>query len=272
MNRTSCWIVLLSMGWGAAEWSSFQQEVVPVAAESEKARFAIVPDDVLDDLGEFDLGLAVDLHLIDLDRFGSYIPDALGCARDLLKTARMVVVTFADDSWEAHVTGLDEARTCECLGKLAPLLGFDLQHLDASYRLGLPENPLELAWHDDDAVIVQAGHAQRHGEPPVLIRDLLSQVPRSAKAWFVSSGFPQSTIDSVVLYIETTAETLSITATAESSEQGAAKSFVEGVLKGMKTSAAAKGVHIEDSWIVIDSTPTKAKVVATIPVAAIVPR
>ncbi len=238
----------------------------------ESARFAIVPDAVLDRLGDFRVGLAVDIRALDPDRLGAFVPDKFACARDLLKTARVGVITFADDDVETHVTGLVETETVACLEKLAPELGFDVQRVDSAYRLGIPGKPLALTWQADDAVVVQAGHPRRTGSPPAVIQGLLARIPRSAKAWLVSSGFPEYKISSVVGYLETSVDALTITATAESMEEGDARSWIEGIVRGVKKSAAAKGMRVEDSWFVIEATPPKAKLVATIPAAVFAAR
>src|SRR5512140_2151753 len=110
-----------------------------------QSRFAIVPDQVLAQLVEFGTGLSVDLHGLDLARMGSLFPDGLGCAQELLEHAHVAVATLAGDTWEGHITGLDEAKTRTCLGTVAPMLGLDLHQLD-------------LAWQGDDAMIAQTGH------------------------------------------------------------------------------------------------------------------
>jgi hypothetical protein len=239
-------------------------------APPKPSRIPIVPDTI--QLGEIGLGLAVDLRALDVDRLGGFIPDSLGCTRELLTSAHVGVITDGSDIWEGHVTGLDEATTRACLGKLGPVFGFDLHHTDHGDEVSLPGNPLLISWHGDDMSITQAGHARRVGAVPVVIDELLAHVPRDAKAWMVSSGFPQFKIRSVTAWLETDAATWTFTVNAESIEQGAARPWMEHVVAGFEAAATAKGAHLDERWFAIESTPTTAKLVATIPIAALAPK
>jgi len=249
--------------------------VVALAAACSKhadapssTRLPIVPDRVTAHLGDVGFVLAVDLNHLDLGAIAALIPDQLGCTRELLAAADSAVIT-ASDSWEGFVTGLPETATWTCIGKLAPLFGATARAGSGDgYFLDIPGASISLTWHDRTVAIAEAGHALRSGDPPGVIFDLAAQVPRTAKGWIVSSGFPAYKIKSSVAWLETSPTAWVFTVTAEGSEQGAAKPWLESIVAGFKAGAGAKGVAVDDRWFAIDATPARGKLVATVPIEA----
>ena len=242
--------------------------------EEPASRFPIVPDAVMGQLGEIGFALAVDLHRLDLAKVQSIIPDQLGCLRELLRDAKMAVITVGlGDTWEGRLTGLTEAGTHDCLVATSKAFGIEPKHeADNSTTLPIPDNALSLLWHGDEVVITQHGARLRYGAPPGVITDLLAQVPRTAKGWLVGSGFPKYKIKSTVAWLETTDATWTFTVVAESTEMGAAKPWMDSVVDGFRTAAELKKVAVDDKWFALESTPTTAKLVVTIPIAAFVPK
>jgi hypothetical protein len=234
--------------------------------DDAKTRFPILPDKL--QLGEIGFVMAIDLHALDLDQVGGYLPPELGCARELIKAANVGVLTESGATWEGHVTGLEPVQVFECSSKLAPVIGVEVHRAPTGVELTWQGTHVVVAWHGDDAVITQAGNAPRTGEMPMVIQDLISRVPRDVKGWIVSSGFPQYKIGSTVAWLQTTAETWTFTVLVESIEIGAARPFIDSIVDGFKTTARAKGARVDDSWFAVESTPTTAKLVATVPISA----
>jgi hypothetical protein len=231
-------------------------------------RIPIVPDTVTAQLGAVGFVIAVDLHRLDLGKVAALIPDQLGCTRELLAAADMGVIA-AGEHWEGFVTGLPEQPTRACIAKLAPAFGATTHDMTDGFRIDIPDNPVLLAWHGNTVTITQVGQTPRGGDPPGVILDLATSVPRKAQGWIVSSGFPKYKIKSSVMWLETSPSTWTFTITAESTEAGAAKPWVASVIDGFKEGAGAKGVKIDDAWFTLtSSSPTSAKLVAAIPIEA----
>jgi hypothetical protein len=245
--------------------------LVACSAKTERTpptRIPIVPDAVTAQLGAVGFVIAIDLHRLDLGKVAALIPDELGCTRELLAAADMGVVA-AGEHWEAFVTGLPEQPTRACIAKLAPLLGASTRDMTDGFRIDIPDNPILLVWHGTTVTITQVGQTPRGGDPPGVILDLATTVPRTAEGWIVSSGFPKYKIKSSVMWLETTPATWTFTLTAESTELGAAKPWLASVVDGFKAGAAQKGVKIDDAWFTLTSaTGTSAKLVAAIPIEA----
>jgi hypothetical protein len=243
------------------------------APEEPPTRVPIVPDAVMAQLGEIGFALAVDLHRLDLAKVQSIIPDELGCLRDIMRAAKIAVISVGTgDTWEGRLTGVTELAAHDCLVATAKAFGVaPTLEADNSTTLAIPDNAVSLLWHGDELVITQKGARVRYGAPPGVITDLLAQVPRTAKGWLVGSGFPKYKIKSTGAWLDTTDTTWTFTIIAESTEAGAARPWMDSVAGGFRSAAELKKIAVDATWFAIDSTPTTAKLVATIPIAAFVP-
>jgi hypothetical protein len=241
---------------------------VAVVALAAPSQLPIIPDVVTAHLGEVGFVLAVDLKDLDLGAVAALIPDELACTRELLAAADTLVVT-ASDTWEGFVVGLPETPTWACIRKLAPQLGATARGGSGdAYVVELAGTKIQLAWHDRIATIAELGHVARSGPPPGVIGDLAAQVPHSARGWIVSSGFAVQKINSMVAWLETSPQAWTFIVEAEASEVGAVQPWLEGIVRGFKAAASAKGVAVDDKWFAITANATKGKLVASVPIEA----
>lgn len=237
------------------------------------ARYPIVPDAVMSQLGDVGFVLAVDLHTLDLTSVSAMIPDAFSCARDIARSAKMAVITAGvPDTWEGRITGIAEASSRNCAVAIANGVGIAVTPAgDHGATLDAPGTAISLLWHSDELLVAQKGAQIRSGGPPGVITDLLAPVPRHVQGWLVTSGMPAYKIKSVTAWLEATSSAWKFTAIAESTESNAARPWAENIVGGFTSAAAAKQISVDASWFAIESTPTTAKLIATIPLAAFVP-
>lgn len=236
------------------------------------ARYPIVSDEVMAQLGDVGFVLAIDLHKLDAAAVDSLIPSSLGCARDVIRTAKLAVVTKGPQTWEARITGIAEARAKQCAASIADALGISVTPTDShTMAIELPGASMVVTWRGDEAVVAETGATIRAGSPPGVITDLLASVPRNVDGWVVTSGIPADKIKSAVAWLDATATTWTITVMAVSSEIGAAKPWMESIVGGFSAAAEAASIPVAASWFAVEATPTTAKLVATIPLAAFVP-
>jgi hypothetical protein len=235
------------------------------------SRIPIVPDRVTAQLGAVGFVLAVDLHGLDLGKVAGLIPDELGCTRELLAAADSLVVAQGE-TWEGFITGLPEQPTRKCIAALVPMLGATAQDDHGGYRIDLGETHVALVWHGNIVTITEAGREIHGGDPPGVILDLVAGVPRGANGWIVSSGITNYKLKSLTAWFTASPTTWTFTVNAEASEQDAARPWLERVVDGFTTAATAKGVAVDAKWFAITSTPTTAKLVATIPIDALTPK
>jgi hypothetical protein len=236
-----------------------------LATPATSPRVPILPDVITSQLGPVDVVAAVDLSKLDLHKLTAAIPGKLACLRDLVASAHIGVFASGD---HAHgiVTGLSETATRACLASVAPALGFTMADgAEGALELQIPGNPVALAWHGDLLVVTQAGHPSSSGNPPAALLELVSHVPRDAKAWMASTGFDKKKIKSVVAWITTPPDHWIVTVMAEGLEPDVARKWVESFAGGAKSAATAKGIKLDDSWFKVESTKTSARLVATIP-------
>jgi hypothetical protein len=239
--------------------------------DETRSRFAVIPDSITSQLGTVGFVMAVDFHRLDLGAMAAMIPDDPPCIHEVLRSAGVAVLTQGTDNWQGYVTGLAQPLVRDCIGKFAPMFSATVTDRGTGFELVVDGTPARFAWRGDTATITEGSNAPHAGDPPAVILDLLARVPRDAKGAVVSSGFVQYKIKSVVAWLETTPTTWTFTVDAEGSEQDMAKPWVEGIVRGFSSAAAAKGVVIDPSWFVITGTPTATKLVATIPIAALQP-
>ncbi len=232
-------------------------------------RVAVLPDSITGQLGTVGFVLAVDLHALDLHAMTAMIPNDPPCIHEVLNNIGTAVVTQAATTWQAYVTGLAQPLLRDCIGKFAPMFSATVVDRGSAFELDVDATRAVFAWHDDMALITSGSNAPHAGEPPTVILDLLSRVPRDAKGLLVSSGFPTYKIKSVVAWIATTPTAWTFTVDAEASEQEMAKPWVDGIVRGFTTAASAKGVVVDPRWFVVTGTPSATKLVATIPLAAL---
>jgi len=236
------------------------------------ARYPIVPDAMMAQLGDIGFVLAVDVRKLDATAVDSLIPSSFGCARDIIRMAKIAVVTKGSETWEGRTAGIAEAPARECATSIGNALAIAVTPTDShTMTIDLPGKPAVVTWRGDEAVIAEQGAAIRTGSPPGIITDLLASVPRNVEGWVVTSGIPAHKIRSAVAWLDATATTWTITVTAVSSQIGAAKPWIENIVGGFTAAAQAAHIPVAASWFAVEATPTTAKLVATIPLAAFVP-
>lgn len=241
-------------------------------APVQASRYPIVPDTVMLQLGDIGFALAVDLHGLRGAAIESLVPASLTCARDILRTAKIAVVTKGTETWEGRITGIAEAKTQECATAIGDTLGISVSPTNNhTATIDLPGKAAVITWRGDDALVSEHGARIRSGPTPGVITDLVATVPRSARGWVVTSGIPAQHIRSVVAWLNATATTWTITVNAVSSEMGAAKPWIDSIVSGFTAAAEAAQIRVEAAWFAVEATPTTAQLVATIPLAAFVP-
>lgn len=238
------------------------------------SRYPIVPDAVMSQLGDIGFALAIDLHALDLSAVSAMIPDAFSCGREIAHTAKMAVITAGiPDTWEGRIQGVAEANSRSCLSEIARALDISITTTgDHSATIDRPGTAVSVLWHDGDLLVAEKGARVRSGSPPGVITDLLTGVPRNVQAWAVTSGIPAQKIKRVTTWLHATAATWTVTTVAESIELGAARPWIDNIVVGFTAAAKAKQIPVDASWFSVEATPTTAKLVATIPLAAFVPR
>ena len=251
------WIAVLLVACG-------KSHVEPV-----QTRVPVIPDSITSQLGTVGFAMAVDLHGIDLAALTVLIPDDPPCIHAVMNRVHLAVLTQSADSWQAYVTGLEQPLMRDCVGKFAPMFGGKVADRGSGFELAIGDKPAVFTWTGDTALITEGSNAPHAGDPPAVILDLLAQVPRTAKGWLVSSGFPVYKIKSAIAWMETDKATgWTFTVLAEGSEQDMAKPWLESIVTGFTAAAKAKGATIDPSWFTITATPTSAKLIAKIPPSA----
>lgn len=229
----------------------------------------VLPDSIESQLGTIGFAMAVDLHALDLGKVAAMLPDDPPCLKQVLSAVKVGAVTQGIDTWQGYVTGVPEPMLRECIAKFAPMLGVSVKdHAGGGFELALPDKPAVFQWRGDLALITQGSDAPHAGEPPAVILELLAKVPRGAKGWVVSSGFPKYQIKSSVAWLENDPTYWTFTILAEGTTMDAAKPWLQSVIDGFKAGAAEKGVAVDDKWFTLESTPPSGKLVAKIPIAA----
>ncbi|MEO8552394.1 MAG: hypothetical protein ABI678_20595 [Kofleriaceae bacterium] len=238
-------------------------------APAAPSKVPVLPDLIESQLGTIGFAMAVDLHALDLAKVATMLPDDPPCLRQVLSAAQIGAVTQGGETWEGYVSGVTEPTLRACVEKFAPMMGVSVQdHGGGGFELVLPGKPAVFQWRGELALITQGSDAPHAGEPPAVILDLLTRVPRSAKGWVVSSGFPNYKIKISVAWLETDPTYWTFTILAEGTEMDAAKPWLQSVIDGFKAGAAQKGVTIDDKWFTLESTPPTGKLVAKVPIAA----
>ena len=225
----------------------------------------IVPGSIVAQLGSVNVVVAADLSKADLHKLVTWLPDEVACLRDLVMSARIVVLTTGEDA-QGIVTGPSEAATRACVTRLAPAFGFSTVEGSAgAYELQIPDNPIALTWQGDMLVITKVGHRTASGNPSPVLLELMARVPGDAACWFASSGFPKDKIKKLVGWVETRTDHWILTITVEGTEPDAARRWLEHFIDGMTSTAHGKGIKVEAAWFTVESTTNTAKLVATIP-------
>lgn len=238
-------------------------------APAALSKVPVIPDSIEGQLGTIGFGLAVDLHALDLAQVAALVPDDPKCIREVLSAAKVGVVTQSGDAWQGYLTGLTEPVLRGCIEKFAPLMGFTVKdHTGGGFELALPGKPVVFQWQADIARITQGTEPPHAGEPPAVILDLLGKVPRAAKGWIVSSGFPDYKIKSSVAWLDTDPTYWTFTILADGMANDAVKPWLQSIITGFKAGAAQKGITVDDAWFTLESTPPTGKLVAKIPIAA----
>jgi len=232
-------------------------------------RVPVIPDSITSQLGTVGFAMAVDLHGVDIAALTFLIPDDPPCIHAVMKTVGLAVLTQDVDSWQGYVTGVEQPLLRDCVGKFAPMFGGKVTDRGSGFELTIGDKPAVFTWSGATALITEGSNAPHAGDPPGVILDLLARVPRTAKGWLVSSGFPKYKIRSATAWMETDKVAgWTFTVLAEASEQDMAKPWLESIVKGFTETARAKGATIDPSWFTITTTPTAAKLIAKIPPSA----
>jgi len=238
-------------------------------APAVPTKVPVLPDSIEGQLGTIGFALAVDFHALDLAKVATMLPDDPPCLREVLSAAKVGVVTQGGDTWQGYVSGVTQPVLRACIEKFAPMMGVSVKdHAGGGFELALPDQPAVFQWHGDLALITQGNDAPHAGEPPVVILELLAKVPRDAKGWIVSSGFPAYKIKSSIAWMQTDPTYWTFTILAEGTSNDAVKPWLQSVIAGFKAGAAQKGITVDDKWFTIESTPPTGKLVAKIPIAA----
>lgn len=236
-------------------------------------RQPIVPDAVMSQLGDIGFALAVDLHSLDLTAVSAMIPDAFSCARDIARTAKIAVITAGiPDTWEGRFRGIAEASSRDCLTTIGNSLGISVTATGEHSATINAEKAVSVQWRDGDMLVAEKGAPMRSGVPPGVITDLLASVPHNVQAWLVTSGAPAHKLKRVAAWLEATPTTWRVTAHAESTQLGAARPWAESIIGSFTAAAQSARIPVDAHWFSVESTPTTAKLVATIPLAAFVPQ
>lgn len=221
----------------------------------------ILPDGITTQLGAIGLALAVDVNGIDaLSFLGAQSPP---CARFLVSSVRDTVATLGDGGWQALVDGLPEPAVRSCLTQLGitPRVGSN-----ASLELDAPfVGAIDVRWRGDVATITPVGVVPRAGEAPPIFFDVVSKVPRDAKAWIGITGLPDYKIDEAVGWLQINASTWTITVDAIGMAPRAAKPWLDSLVRSFTVQLAGRGVVVEGSWFNVTEAPPAARLVATIP-------
>lgn len=241
-------------------------------APDPATRYPIVPDAVMSQLGEIGFVLAVDLRGLRGAAIESLVPPSISCARDILRTATIAVVTKGVETWEGRITGAAEATTRECLTSIGNTLGIAVTSNNRhSATIDLPGKPAIVSWRDDQVLVAEQGARVRAGVPPGVITDLVASVPRDVAGWLVTSGIPAQKVKTAVAWLAATPTTWTFTVTAQSTEMDAAKPWVDSIVRGFTAVAEAAQVQVDPAWFAVKATPSTATLVAAIPLAAFVP-
>jgi hypothetical protein len=228
----------------------------------------VLPDLIEGQLGTIGFAIAVDFHALDLEKVATMLPDDPPCLRKVLSAAKVGAVTQGGETWEGYVTGVTEPALRECVEKFAPMMGVGVKdHAGGGFELALPDKPAVFQWRGDLALITEGSDAPHAGEPPAVILDLLAKVPRDAKGWIVSSGFPNYKIKSSTAWLQTDPTYWTFTILADGMTNDAVKPWLQSVIDGFKAGATQKGVTVDDNWFTIESTPPTGKLIAKIPIA-----
>lgn len=235
-------------------------------------RYPIVPDAVVSQLGDIGFALAIDLRSVRGTAIDSLVPPSLACARDILRMAKIAVVTKGVETWEGRLIGVAETSARKCMTSIANTLGVTVTpNANHTTTIALSDKPAIVTWRRDEAVVAEQGARVRAGDPPGVITDLLANVPRTAAGWLVTSGIPAQKVKSAVAWLIATPTTWTFTVMAQSTEMDAAKPWIDNIVRGFTSVAEAAQVQVDPAWFAIEATPTTATLVAAIPLAAFVP-
>jgi hypothetical protein len=231
-------------------------------------KLPVLPDSITNQLGNVGLAIAIDLKGLEAANLAELAPADPPCMRRILESARLGALTQSGATWQGYIAGVDPAATRACVTEFASRAGSTVKDHGTGFELDVAATPVVFQWRGDLALITQ-GHEPPHaGEPASAIYDLLHDVPRTAKGWFVSLGIPAYKMRNIVAWLELHSDSFQITLQFESMTQDEAGVEAARVVESFKEAARGNGVKVEDSWFEIKSTPTAATVVAKLPLTA----
>lgn len=233
---------------------------------NEKLGFPIVPDSIANQIGgDAHVIVAADLKGLDLSRLSKVLPEPFGCAREVLGSIGVAVISAGDES-AGFITGVPEAATKKCIESMTALFGATTALEDNVYTLTAGDTKVSLVWKDGMLVISEVGHPVKPGPPDAAKRARIKQVPKDAVGWIVTGPLPKSKVTESLSYFQLTPNTFHVVVAAEGSEPGAAKHWLEQIEGGFKAGAAQKGITMDDGWFKLtEPTPTSVRLEADIP-------
>jgi hypothetical protein len=229
----------------------------------------ILPDSITNQLGNIGLAIALDLHGLDAAHLATLAPADPPCMRRILESARLGALTQTVTTWQGYLAGVDPAATRACVTEFSSRAGLTVKDYGTGFELDTGKNQVAFQWQGDLALITGVKEPAHAGEPPSVIYDLLSKVPRTAKGWFVAIGIPEYKMRNIVAWLELHSDSFQIKLQFDSMTSDEAGVEAARVVESFKEAARGNGVKVEDSWFEIKSTPTSATVVATLPLAAL---
>jgi hypothetical protein len=231
-------------------------------------KLPVLPDSITNQLGNVGLAMAIDLKGLETANLAELAPADPPCMRRILESARLGALTQSGAVWQGYIAGVDPAATRACVTELSSRMGFAVKDHGTGFELDVSATPVVFQWQGDLALITQGREPPHAGEPAGAILDLLRDVPRSAKGWFVSLGIPAYKMRNIVAWLDLYSDSFQITLQFESMTQDEAGVEAARVVESFKEAARGNGVNVEDTWFEIKSTPTAATVVAKLPLAA----
>ena len=229
----------------------------------------VLPDSITNQLGNIGLAMALDLKGLDAANLATLAPADPPCMRRILESARVAALTQSGATWEGYLAGVDPAATRACVTEFASRAGLAVKDHGTGFELDAGKTQVAFQWKGDLALITGVKEPPHAGEPPSVIYDLLSKVPRTAKGWFVALGIPEYKMRNIVAWLELHSDTFQIMLQFDSTTSDEAGVEAARVVEAFKEAARGNGVKVEDSWFEITSTPRSATVVAKLPIAAL---
>lgn len=232
-------------------------------------KYAVLPDDISDQLGTVGFVLALDLEAMEVGKLELLWKQVPKCVDDIAHTAKIVAVTRGATDWQGYVTGVNGPSLRACIEGFGPTLGASVTAAGSDYQVDVAGTTAVLHTAGTFTTITQGSNTPHAGEAPAVITDLLSRVPKSAHGLFVAGGFPEYKVKNVVAYLETDPSTWKFTVFADGSQADMAMPWLQSLVTGFKAALKAKGVVASDDWFKIEATPMAGKLVMTVPISAL---